>query len=81
MTRAWHHWTSAQLKKLAVLWPVATKEQLVEQLAPHPYSSIKRRASMLGLRKQSRQSKHRDWMAICDAHKPCFVFVKTLDNV
>lgn len=54
-------WTNKQIARLKECYASMSKDELIAEFAPHPWSSIQSTAHARGIRK-------RDWMAVCAAH-------------
>ena len=80
MKRPHHFWTTRELARLRVEYPVSTHQQLAASFAPHTPTSIASTAQALGLRKAGTVAKngpqfgHDRWKTIANAHVPTFNF-------
>lgn len=74
MTRAYTYWTTSELKRLAAIYPVTSRAELMAQFAPRTVGSIMGQVAAMDLRKQkkTRERLTRDWKAICANYQPVF---------
>lgn len=65
-------WTNRQVERLCLRYAKASREELLDEFAPHTYYAISAMARKL--RVSRKVGKQRDWKAIARAHVPTFRF-------
>lgn len=79
MARTWKAWTNKEIERLREKYPIQDRYQLEREFPNRKWSAIVTMASQLKLTKKPIRSAA-DWLAICAAHKPTFIFEARSDS-